>query len=134
MNMKTKTILYLLAIPLFAGCASEWTSKFTPIQNGFGYVTRVKGTVDQSLSAAFCYRDTNGTMTVVWPGLDIINGDNPAIKNDTALLVGGKAELYYDGVERLTQRLIVFRACPKSGTFAIRLLGEVKIGAWSGSY
>jgi chromosome partitioning protein len=30
--------------------------------------------------------------------------------------------------------LFLFRACPKSGTFAIRLLGEVKIGAWSGSY
>jgi hypothetical protein len=107
MNFKINFCLF--AACLLAGCASEWTSKFTPIQDGFGYVTHVKGIVDQSLSTALCYRDNNGKIAVVWPSLDIINGDNPVIKNDTAILVGGKAELYYDGVERLTQRLIVFK-------------------------
>jgi len=106
--MKTRIILCGLVAGLFVGCASKWTSKFTPIQDGFGYITHVKGVVDQSLSASFCYQDTNGTTTVIWPSLSIINGDNPIIANKIAFLVGGKAALYPDGNERLTARLIAF--------------------------
>jgi hypothetical protein len=47
---------------------------------------------------------------MVWPHLELIDGDNPAITNNVAVLVGGKAELYEDGVERLEQRIIAFEA------------------------
>ena len=107
--MSSKINLCLLTVCLLAGCASETTSKFTPIQGGFGYVTHVEGTIDQSLSASFCYKDTNGTTTVIWPSLSIINGDNPVIGNNTAFFVGGIASLYKDGNERLSDRLMAFK-------------------------
>lgn len=107
--MKTKTILYLLATALFAGCASETTSDFNPVEGNFGYVTHVRGFTDRSMSAGFCYRDASGNTTVVWPHLEMVWGNNLVVSNDTALLVGGIATLYKDGNERLTARLIAFK-------------------------
>jgi hypothetical protein len=107
--MKTKTILYLLAITLLSGCASETTSDFNPVEGGFGYVTHVRGFTDRSMTMGFCYRDANGNTTVVWPYLQMVWGNNMVINNDTALLVGGIAALYKDGNERLSDRLIAFK-------------------------
>jgi hypothetical protein len=106
--VKTRIFLCGLVTSLFVGCASETTSDFNPVEGGFGYVTHVSGFTDRSLSAAFCYRDSNGKVAVIWPSLSLINGDNPVITNNTTFLVGGKAEVYIDGIERLTKRLIVF--------------------------
>src|ERR1017187_131804 len=110
--MKTEIIFYALLTSLLAGCVVEHTSDFTPIENGngFGYVTQVRGFTDRSLSAGLLYRDSNGKKVVVWPHLELIGINNPAITNSVALLVGGKADLYDDGVERLRQRLIAFEA------------------------
>ena len=107
--MKAQIIIYGIAVCLFKGCASETTSKFIPVEGKFGYVTHVSGFTDQSLSASFCYRNTNGTTTVVWPHLKILWGNDMVITNDVALLVGGKSALYLDGHERLTKRLILFK-------------------------
>jgi hypothetical protein len=110
--MNTRTFLCLFATSLIVGCVGEKTSKFTPIENGsgFGYVTHVSGFTDRSLSADLWYQDSNGKRTVVWPHLELIKGYNPVINNNVALLVGGKAELYKDGNERLRERLIAFEA------------------------
>jgi hypothetical protein len=109
--MKTRTIFYLLIVPLFVGCTIEHTSDFTPIEkgNGFGYVTHVRGFTDRSLSAGLLYQDANGKRIQVWPHLELI-GNNPVITNNLAVLVGGKAEIYDDGVERWRERLIAFEA------------------------
>ncbi len=110
--MKTRIILCGFIASLFAGCAVEHTSDFTPIENGsgFGYVTHVRGFTDRSLSTGLLYQDSSGKRTMVWPHLELINGDNPAITNNIAVLVGGNAELYDDGRERLRDRLIAFEA------------------------
>jgi hypothetical protein len=110
--MNTRTFLCLFATSLIVGCVGEKTSKFTPIENGsgFGYVTHVSGFTDRSLSAGLWYQDSNNKRTVVWPHLELIKSDNPVITNNIALLVGGKAELYKDGNERLRERLIAFEA------------------------
>jgi hypothetical protein len=107
--MKTQIILYGLAASLFSGCASETTNEFNPVEGGFGYVTHIRKVDEGSISAGFCYRDTNGNTTVVWPFLKIVQGGNMVVSNDTAVLVGGKAALYPDGNERLTRRLIAYK-------------------------
>lgn len=107
--MKIAAIYCALATSL-VGCAGEKTSDFKPIENGFGYISHVRGFTDRSLSAGLWYRDSDGKQTVVWPHLKLINSDNPIIKNKIAILVGDKAELYSDGVERLMQKLIAFEA------------------------
>jgi hypothetical protein len=108
--MNMKTVIFLgLALGLLAGCASETTSDFIPVEGNFGYVTHVKGTVDQSVSAGFCYRDTNGNTTVVWPSLKLVQGNNMIVNNDEVVLVGGKAVVYNDDKERRTRRWIAFK-------------------------
>ena len=109
--MKAQIILCTLVTSLFPGCVIEHTSNFTPIEkgNGFGYVTHVRGFTDRSLSAGLLYQDSTGKRTLVWPYLELID-NNPAITNNIAVLVGGKAELYEDGVERLRQTLFAFEA------------------------
>jgi len=111
-KMKITIISGALAVSLLSGCAIEHTSDFTPIEkgNGFGYVTHVRGFTDRSLSAGLLYQDSSGKRVEVWPHLELIESDNPVITNNFALLVGGKAELYKDGNERLRERLIAFEA------------------------
>jgi hypothetical protein len=99
--MKPRLILCGFIASLLAGCASETTSKFTPIENGFGYVTHVRGLTDRSLSADIWYQDSNGKRTAVWPYLQVVWGNNLVITNNTIVLIGGNAELYKDGNERL---------------------------------
>jgi hypothetical protein len=59
--------------------------------------------------AGLQYRDSTGKMKVVWPFLTMAS---PAVQitNNVAVLVGGMAELYEDGVERLRERIIAFEA------------------------
>jgi hypothetical protein len=107
--MNSKINLYLLTACLLAGCASESTSNFIPVEGSFGYVGHVRGFTDRSLTLGFCYRDANGNTTVVWPHIQMVAGNNMVISNDTAFLVGGVATLYKDGNERLSDRLIAFK-------------------------
>lgn len=107
--MKAYIIVCWLAASLLTGCASEKTGDFRPIEGRFGYVTHISGVVDRSLSSSLCYLGTNGNAIVVWPSLLIISGNNIVITNDTAVLVGGKAVMYKDGIERLTARLMGFK-------------------------
>jgi hypothetical protein len=104
--MKTRFILAAFAIILIAGCGND----FTPLENGFGYVTHVSGFTDRKLTAGLWYQDSTGKRTRVWPYLQMIWGDNIQITNGIAVLVGGKAEIYDDGIERLRDRLMAFEA------------------------
>jgi hypothetical protein len=108
---QTLFLLVLIAATVLAGCKIDHTNNFTPIENGngYGYVTHVRGFTDRSLSAGLLYQDANGKRTRVWPYLELID-NNPVITNNLAVLVGGKAEIYDDGVERWRQRLIAFEA------------------------
>ena len=42
--------------------------------------------------------------------LQIVWGNNTVITNNTAVLIGGRAEVYDDGKERIAKRLIAFEA------------------------
>jgi hypothetical protein len=98
---------------LLVGCGKIGAGKgndFEPLENGFGYVTHVSGFTDRSLSEGLWYQDSTGKRTRVWPYLQMIWGDNIQITNTIAVLVGGKAEIYNDGVERLRDRLMAFEA------------------------
>ena len=86
------------------------SDEFRPLENGFGYGVHTKGFTDKTLRADLQYRDSNGTRTVVWPQLQMIAGNNIVIMSNTAVLVGGRAELYDDGVGRLRDRLFAFQA------------------------
>ncbi len=107
--MKRRLILCGLIASLFVGCASEKTSKFVPVEGGFGYTAHVSGFTDRSLTTTFCCQDASGKTTVVWPYLQMVWGNNMVMSNDTALLIGGVAALYKDGKERLSDRLIAFK-------------------------
>ncbi|HXI69443.1 MAG TPA: hypothetical protein VNN22_03690 [Verrucomicrobiae bacterium] len=107
--MNSKINFCFLATCLLAGCASETTSDFNSVEGNFGYVTHIRGFTDRSLSAGFCYRDTNGIATVVWPSLKIVPGNNMVVNNNSVVLIGGKATAYDDGIERQTARLIAFK-------------------------
>jgi hypothetical protein len=110
--MQKRSILSFTAAIICVGCVAETTGDFKPIEhgNGFGYVTHVRGVMDPSLSASLWYQDAKGKRTAVWSHIELIQGDNPSINNNVALLVGGRGEVYDDGVERLTERLIAFEA------------------------
>ncbi|HXF10261.1 MAG TPA: hypothetical protein VN625_05710 [Desulfuromonadaceae bacterium] len=92
-----------------AGPSNGRLENFKPIEGGFGYGQHSEKTypMHSALRVDLQYRDQSGKTMVVWPYLELIQG-NPAITNNVALLVGGKAELYDDGVERLRERLIGF--------------------------
>src|SRR5882762_969205 len=91
-----------LTMGLFASCGKK-SNDFTPIGNGFGYVTHVSGFTDRSLSEGLWYQDSTGKRTRVWPYLQMVWGDNIQITNNIAVLVGGIAHTYKeDGVERLS--------------------------------
>jgi hypothetical protein len=107
--MKTRLIFCGFIASLFVGCTSETKSDFNPVEGNYGYMTHVSGFTDRSLTLSFCYRDTNGNTIAVWPSLKIVPGNNLVVSNDTALFVGGKAAIYPDGNERLTERLIAFK-------------------------
>jgi hypothetical protein len=102
----------MLAACLMVGCEPEKTSDFKPIENGsgFGYITRVRGVVDRKLQAGLVYKDTNGTKVIVWSYLQMLWGDNIQVTNNMAVFVGGRSELYDDGVERFRERLMAFEA------------------------
>jgi hypothetical protein len=51
----------------------------------------------------------DGSATVVWPSLQIVQGNNMVVNNDEVVLIGGKAAMYNDGIERLTARWIAFK-------------------------
>lgn len=110
--MNARIILCALAISLMVGCEPEKTSDFKPIENGsgFGYVTHVRGIVHRKLSVGLLYQDANGKRTMVWPHLQMVWGDNIQVTNNMAVFIGGRAELYQDGVERLRERLMAFKA------------------------
>ncbi len=105
------TLLGFIAV-LLAGCGkANETKDFTPLENGFGYVTHISGFTDRSLTQGLWYQDSTGKRTRVWPYLQTIWGDNIQITNNIAVLVGGIARVYKeDGVERLSDRLIAFEA------------------------
>jgi hypothetical protein len=105
-----KTLTFILAMGLFTSCGKE-SKDFTPIGNGFGYVTHVSGFTDRSLSEGLWYQDSTGKRTRVWPYLQMIWGDNIQVTNNIAVLVGGISHVYKeDGVERLSDRLMAFEA------------------------
>lgn len=110
--MNGRMLLYGLIVGLTAGCEPEKTSDFTPIENGsgFGYVTRVRGIVHKNVSSGLFYQGAEGKRTRVWPHLELVWGDNIQVTNNLAVFIGGRAELYRDGVERLRQRLMAFEA------------------------
>jgi len=110
--MNTRIILCVLATSLIVGCEPEKTSDFKPIENGsgFGYITRVRGIIHKSLSVGLFYQDADGKRTRVWRNLCLVWGDNIQVTNNIAVFVGGKAELYQDGVERFRERLIAYEA------------------------
>ena len=108
--MKTDLISWFLLAGLVCGCAGQKTSEFKEVENGFGYFTHVSGVIDPSITAGLCYRDANGNISAVWPHLQIVWGNNIVITNNTAVLIGGRAEVYKDGRERLSDRLIAFKA------------------------
>ena len=108
--MKTRIILSGLVAVLFVGCATDGPDKFMLIENGFGYGSHVRKFAADSVSwSGLQYQNTNGTRTDVWPYLSLAS---PAVQitNNLTVLVGGKAELYDDGKERLRDRLIAFEA------------------------
>jgi hypothetical protein len=107
--MNSKIIFCLLTACLLAGCASETTGDFNPVEGNFGYVAHVRGFTDRSLTMGFCYRDANGKTTVVWPYLQMVAHNNMVVSNDTAVFVGGVASLLTDGNEHLLDRLIAFK-------------------------
>ena len=102
-------ILSGITLLLIAGCNRESKDEFRPIGNGFGYDVRAKGWIHRRVAAGLQYRDSAGKMAVVWPYL---SSASPAVQiaNNLAVLIGGKAERYDDGVERLTERLIAFES------------------------
>ncbi len=109
--MKLRIVLSAFAMLAIAGCGRSHTDDFTPIGNGFGYVTHVSGFTDRSLSEGLCYQDSTGKRTRIWPYLQMVWGDNIQVTNNIAVLVGGVSHVYAeDGVERLSDRLIAFEA------------------------
>jgi hypothetical protein len=108
--MKSLTICLVLAANL-VGCAAEKTNNnFKPIEGGFGYGQHSEKTypMHSAVWTDLRYEDSSGNSVVVWPHLLIIWGNNIVISNKIAVLVGGKAELYKDGIERLRERLMAF--------------------------
>jgi hypothetical protein len=135
--MKIQIIIYGLAACLFAGCSSETTSKFIPVEGNFGYMGHVHGFTDRSLTQGFCYQNTNGNTTVVWPYLQMVAGNNLVVNNDTAVLVGGVASLLTDGNEHLLDRLIAFKGPdgpPMDITDQVLIVNEVLCKNWHGSH
>ena len=111
----TRIVKLSAGLSLIAACSragGPQQGTFTPLTNGFGYVATVHGFTDRSLTAGLWYKDPAGKLIRVWPYLDLLDGssENPVTEGNIALLVGGKSELYDDGVERLTKRLIAFEA------------------------
>ncbi len=108
--MKTIAIFCVLASSLI-GCAGEKiNTNFKSIEGRFGYGQHSKKIypMHNAVWTDLQYLDISGKRTVVWPHLLIIWGNNIAITNDIAVLVGGKSELYDDGIERLRERLMAF--------------------------
>ena len=98
---------------LLSGCGKSAASKnsdFAPLQNGFCYVTHVHGITDPSLTTGLWYRCSDGKAIQVWPQLQLVWGDNLQITNNLILFVGGITSISKDGQERLTDRLMTFRA------------------------
>jgi len=104
--MKTKTILYLLAITLLAGCGVGKSDKSLPIENGFYYGGHSEGFPDRTSWAGLQYQDPTGKRTDVWGYLTLAN---PCVQitNNLAVMVGG---VYDDGMKRFSARLIAFEA------------------------
>lgn len=94
------------------GAFHKNSQNFNPLENGFGYGqhSEKSSPAHSAVRTDLQYQDANGEEIVVWPHLLIIWGNNIVISNNLAVLVGGKAELYSDGEERLTKRLIAFEA------------------------
>lgn len=113
-RVKTTIILSGFLFCLLVGCSSGSSHRdsedFNPLENGFGFVQHSKKTypMHSAVWAGFVYQGSNGTRVAVWPYIDEI--EKIQITNNLAVLVGGKAELYEDGRERLRQRLIAFEA------------------------
>jgi hypothetical protein len=108
--MKLRSSLFGSVILLSLACSPAEQDTFTPIENGFGYARHVKGFTDRSLSTDLRYKKSSGEIIIVWPHLAILWGNNVVVKSNTAVLVGGMAEVYPDGAERFSQRLIAFEA------------------------
>jgi hypothetical protein len=110
--MKPKIILCEVIALLLVGCSKANETKvnnFTPIENGFGYEQHSQETypMHRAIWTSLSYQDSTGKITQVWPNLMIIWGNNIVITNKTAFLVGGKADLLSDRIEK---RLIAFEA------------------------
>ncbi len=112
--MRATAIIFVTALSFFVGCnnqsdPAETSDKFVPIENGFGYGGHSQGFPDRKMWAGLQYQNSTGKMIVVWPYL---GNASPAVQitNHLAIMVGGIAEIYEDGVERLRQRLIGFQA------------------------
>lgn len=111
--MNFKPIVSVCVALLLAGCNKTNRpneNDFTPLENGFGYVTHVSGFTDRSLSEGLWFQDSTGKRTRVWPYLQMLWGNNIQITNNIAVLVGGIASRYTDGRERLSDRLMAFEA------------------------
>jgi hypothetical protein len=108
--MNLRVLICSLAILPSVGCNGKRADTFTPLTNGFGYVTHVNGGAENSLTQGLWYQDSTGKRTWVWPFLQMVWGENAQFSSNIALVVGGVLEKHVDGEDYMDAHLIVFQA------------------------
>jgi len=96
-----------LVVSLFWGCAITEGQRFTPLKNGFGYISRSQGLIHVRAWSELQYIDASGRKTTVWPY--VLDLESVTITNTTAILIGRKAMRYDepDSHDILVSRVIV---------------------------
>jgi hypothetical protein len=115
--IKLRWAILAVSVLCLSGCGlmrEDGPDTFTPLTNGFGYVTHVHGRTDPSLTQGLWYQDTTGNKKWVWPYLKTVWGgkwgDNLQVSNDLIVLIGEITVADSDGEEDAGDRLIAFQA------------------------
>ena len=110
--MKVQKILLALIIYAAVGCnkGDVQSNQFIPLEGGFGYIAKAQGADGKAIKQGLWYTDSNHNQVSVWPHLQLVWGNNIQINSNLAIFVGGVATTYDDGRERLSDRLIAFKA------------------------
>lgn len=112
MSLKSNIHIVAILALISTGCgrSNSFQNDFEPLKNHFGILSHVESTypMHKAVSASLVYQNPNGSTVVIWPYIDAVA--KIQITSNYVVLVGGKADAYKDGHERLSQRLIAFEA------------------------
>jgi hypothetical protein len=113
MLVQMRVLIICVGLIGVAACSQAGDSRqdtFTPLTNGFGYVTHVSNGAERSLTQGLWYQNAAGKKTWVWPYLQMVWGQNLQISSNVVLLIGGVSEPIARGGDLLRDHLIAFRA------------------------